>query len=118
MSRFVTCGAFNNGMGLCDILVDTVTGELILLDDIGGNSYISELTVMDPITPEEDANLQKVLDYFGADGVVMSQSYLVTLKDGVASYREFADNSKIVKEIQYDTDMVCEITDFTEGDEY
>lgn len=112
MARFVTCGVYNNGAGLCDILCDTVTGELILLDDIGGNSYISELTVMDPIRVDETNGLQKTIEYFEADGVVMSQSYLVTFKDGVASYRGFLDNSKVLKTIEFDTDMVCEITDF------
>ena len=112
MARFTNCGVYNNGAGLCDVLADNVTGELILLSDLQGNCYFSELTCLDPIPVADDTVMEKMLAYFGADGGILSQRHIITLKDNVASYRNYADNTKVEQTVQFDTDMVCDITNF------
>lgn len=112
MARFVNCGIYNNGIGLCNIYADTITGELIIQSDLQGNCYMSELTVLDPIQNPGDDVLQKVMKHFEADGVILSDRHLITLKDEQAYYRNYADNTKVENVIAFDTDMQCDISSF------
>lgn len=118
MDRFVVCGAYDDGNGMCDIIADTVTGDAVLCSDLLGNCYISEVTVVDALPCGEHDAMRKILDYFQCQGVIMSQRNLITLNDGKAYYRNYADNSKIEHTAEYNTDIVCDKDFSGEIDQY
>lgn len=105
MKDYVTCGMLDSGVGYSDILCDPKTGDVILCSDLLGDSLFSNITVMDPSTYQNDSVITNVCQYFKCDGAILSESYLITLKDGVASYRSFADTSKILHTVAYDLNM-------------
>ena len=109
MANFITCGAYDSGNGFSDIHVDTVTGDVILDSDLLGKVYMAELAVLDPIVAPDIAVIEKICNYFSCDGVIMSHRNLITLKDNVAEYRDYANNSTVLKTIVFNTDMEANV---------
>lgn len=108
MSQFVKCGALDAGAGACDLVVDIVTGEVVIMSDLLGNCYLSEITVLDPITPASTEAAMKVAAHFNADGVIMSMRNIITIVGNKATYRNFTHHDQIESEIVFDTDVQCE----------
>lgn len=105
MKDYVTCGMLDSGVGYSDILCDPKTGDVILCSDLLGDSLFSNVTVMDPNAYPNEGVITNICDYFNCDGAILSNSYLITLKDGVATYRSYADTSKIMHTVNYDLNM-------------
>lgn len=106
MKNFVTCGMLKVSVGFSDIVCDTSTGDLIFCDDINGNCVMSNLSIVDPIPTDGSPAPAKIIESTGADGVIMSDTYLIILKDGIAEYRDYADATKIIHTVNYDLDIV------------
>lgn len=100
--KFITCGAIESGAGLDDIVVNEKTGDAVVISDLQGNRYLTGFKVEHPILCTDETNFQKLIDYFNCDGVILSQEYLITLKDYTASYRDYVDKQKIVLTVDYD----------------
>ena len=105
MRKYVTCGTLKVGVGFSDILCDLSTGDLIFCDDINGNCVMSNMSVTDPICTKDSPAVSNILASTGADGVIMSESYLIILRDGVAEYRDYVDATKIKHVVNYDLDI-------------
>lgn len=110
-SRLVTCGGMYMSGSLCYIYADPKTGECVLSSDLLGNCVMGEITVMKPSTFEDEAVLKQMCETFDCDGAIMSDEYLVTLKDEKASYRPYANLMQVAKVIEYDIDTVYEDND-------
>ena len=102
MREYVTCGAIDCGNGWSDIVVEPITGDTICCNDLLGDSLFSNISVADPMPFENEEAIRKVCEHFNCDGVIMSASYLITLKDDVASYRNYLDNTKVEHRVEYD----------------
>lgn len=109
MANFITCGAYDPGNGFSDVLADTATGDVILDSDLLGRVFMSELAVIDPIPMQDYAVVQKICEYFGCDGVILSHRNLITLKGNVATYRDYVDNSKVIQTIEFSTDLEADV---------
>ena len=109
MANYVVCGIYNPGNGYSDIYVDTATGDVILDSDLIGRVYLNELCVLDAATVTETSSLEKICDYFDCDGVILSDRHLITLRGLKAEYRNYADNSKIEHEVEFDTDLEADV---------
>ena len=57
----------------------TATGEVVMLSDLLGNCYLSEITVLDPNVTKNEQVLHKMLAHFQCDGIIMSERHLITL---------------------------------------
>lgn len=105
MKSYVTCGMLDSGVGYSDILCDASTGDVILCSDLLGDSLFSNVTVMDPMPYDKESIIENLCDYFKCDGAILSESYLITLRDGVAEYRSYADTSVVKHTVSYDLYM-------------
>lgn len=106
MSKFVTCGTLKVGLGFSDIVCDVTTGDLIFCDDVNGNCLMSNLAITDPICTEGSPAPDNIINSTKADGVIMSESYLIILRDGVAEYRDYANGTCVLHTVEYDLDIV------------
>jgi len=108
MKQFVTCGTMKVSVGFSDIVCDPSTGDLIFCDDVMGNCVMSNLTIVDPIDVDGSPAVDKILADTKVDGVIMSESYLILLKDGVAEYRDYSNATRIVHTVNFDLDIEYE----------
>ena len=108
MSKFVTCGKLDKGHGFSDIVCDITTGELIYCDDIEGNCIMSNLSLQDPIDIEHSPAADNILEYSGAEGVIMSNTYLIIINGDVAEYRDYSNFDRVLHRVEFDTDFVYE----------
>ena len=108
MSKYVTCGLLDTGVGFSDILCDPDTGDVIYCSDLLGDSLFSNITVMDPIELENDSVIEILCEYFKCDGAILSESFVIILRDGVAEYHCYDDTSKIKHIVNYDLSMSYE----------
>lgn len=95
------CGYLKESRGFSPIVCDPVTGDLILNDDIVGNCIISEISVPDPVSTDAEY-CQRVIKHFKCDGVVKTDSYLITIRDYVAEFRSYYDINNIAKTVAFD----------------
>lgn len=105
VNRFVTCGTLKESVGFSDIVCDITTGDLIFCDDVNGNCIMSNMSVTDPMYIDGSPAPMNIVNEMGLDGVIMSDSYLITLKDGVAEYRDYSDAMKVMHRVEYDLDI-------------
>lgn len=108
MSKFITCGTMKLGVGFSDIVCDVTTGDLIFCDDVNGNCIMSNMSLTNPMPILSEEAVTNILSYTKADGVIMSDMYLIILRDGVAEYRDYADPNKVIHVVEFDTDTVFE----------
>lgn len=109
MAKFVNCGVFDPGNGYSDIYADPATGDVVLDSDLLGRVFMSELAVLDPLPVPEMSAVSKICQYFDCDGIIMSNRNLITLKGNTATYRDYADNSKIIQTIEFNTDLEADV---------
>lgn len=105
MADFIYCGLLSVNADPSPIVCDPSTGDLVLVDDILGNSILSNLSIVDPI-PMDESVLRKLLTQVDGCGVIMSSTYMIVLKEDKAEYHSFADMSKIEHVVDYDYDTV------------
>lgn len=104
--NFVMCGTLKVSAGHSDIVCDIKTGDLVFCDDVMGSCLMSNMAVTDPIDCEgKDEVLNNILKSTEADGVIMSETYLITLKDGVAEYRDYKNGMEVLHTVNYDLDI-------------
>lgn len=101
----VLCGYYDMGNGFAPIVCLEQTGDLVIMDDLCGASYISELTVEEPVLVTKGPSIMEREDCRG----------MVITKDGV--YRFYEDEYKFysIEEIgkvkfshKYDTEQSYE----------
>lgn len=102
MKYLMHCGAMRESVGLSDIVCDAATGDVVLVSDIMGQCLFSNVSVADPAHFTDPAVINKLCDAYNCDGVIMTDSYLITLKDDVASYRSYLDLEKVAHTVEYD----------------
>lgn len=108
MRTAVKCGIYDAGNGFEEVWRLTETDELIVSDQIMGNLFISPIKVSDTHSFDTNDAAVDICNALECTGVVLTDSYLITFKDGVASYRNTADVNDIIKTVDCDTDTVCE----------
>lgn len=96
----IKCGYFDMGNGPVEVVCLPQTGDVVIMDDICGTSYISELTVEDPIGYPGD---ESVLEKFGAKGVVITGKGLYIFREDGYYFADATDlrNEQYIS--QYDT---------------
>lgn len=108
MGKYVTCGILKGGVGLSDIVCDVTNGDLIFKDDVLGNCLMSNLSLTDPVDivpTEKEAAINKLRVNSGSDGVILSDTYLIFLKDGKAEYRKYTEPHIVAHTVAYDLDI-------------
>lgn len=108
MEKFVTCGILKGGVGLSDIVCDVTNGDLVFKDDVMGNCLMSNLCITDPTdisSTTKEAVVSKLLKDSGADGIILSDTYLIFLKDYKAEYRTYTEPHKVAHAVSYDLDI-------------
>lgn len=108
MKNYVTCGTLKLGNGFSDIVCDPTNGDLIFCDDINGNCLLSNMSITDPIDVTNSKAIDNILKSTGADGVIMSDTYLIVLKGTTAEYRDYSNASVVHHVVEFDTDIVYE----------
>ena len=109
MKEFITCGVLKEGIDFAPIVCDPATGEMILADDINGNCVLTNLGFHDPMMVGEDAAVKMAVDY-KVDGVILTQTYIIFLKDNVATLRTYTEPDKVKMSIDFDTNIEYEGT--------
>lgn len=104
MANLVTCGLMKDGSGLSEVVCNTESGEAILMGDINGTCVIGEVSVEDP-QPMERAACEKILRDTRMDGVIVSKTQVILLRDGKATYRKFPDMNTVIAEVDYNLDV-------------
>ncbi len=107
--RFVLCGMLKEGMSFSPIYCDVRTGDMIFSDDLNGNCIMSNLGFSDPMMADMNAML-KIIESNELDGIIMTYSYIVFLKDYVATLREYDDPYTIKTTLNFDLDVEYEGT--------
>lgn len=98
------CGKLKAGLGYSHIYCDVRTGDVVYDSDIMGACLFSNISVVDPleVTDEVMDNIIKDCD---ADGVIMSETYLIVLKDNKAEFRKYDAATVVTMVVDYDLDM-------------
>lgn len=109
MANAVKCGIINLGNGIMPIVCLQETGDLVVIDDLMGRNYISEITVEDPIPFKSDEGILKRL---GCRGVVTSGDGLYVFHEDTYQYFALPDLQTPTLESSYDTDAEYEGPDF------
>lgn len=102
MKYLMHCGAMRESVGLSDIVCDASTGDVVLVSDMMGQCLFSNVSVADPTYFADPAVVNKLCDTYDCDGVIMTYSYLITLKDNIASYRSFLDLENVAHTVEFD----------------
>lgn len=105
--KFTKCGVLSNGIGLSPIYCDNETGDMIYVDDINGNCVMSNLGSPDPVEAA-DAALNKIMTSYNLDGVILTDQYIIFLKDWEASYRKYDTADEVVQTVDFDIDITYE----------
>ena len=108
MKELITCGTLKVGVGFSDIVCDPSTGDLIFCDDINGTCLMSNLAITDPICTDGSPALDNIIATTGAIGAILSESYLIVLRENVAEYRSYTAATKIIHSVEYDLDTEYE----------
>lgn len=74
------------------------------MGDINGTCVIGEVSVEDP-QPMERAACEKILRDTRMDGVIVSKTQVILLRDGKATYRKFPDMNTVIAEVDYNLDV-------------
>lgn len=102
MVEAIKCGYFNMGNEPAEVVCLPKTGDLVIMDNICGPSYISEITVEDPVHYPGDA---EILDKMNAKGVVVTYSGLYIFKDDGYYFAPAEDLNNPKRISDYDTDQ-------------
>lgn len=100
MANAIKCGIIDLGNGVMPIVCVRDTGDLVVLDDLMGACYISEITVENPI---EFASDESLLNKMNCKGVVVCGDGLYTFNETAYQFRAITDLSTSVLESPYDT---------------
>ena len=109
MRELVECGTLSNGGDYCPIVCDPMTGDVVYDSDIMGKTLFSDITVADPLylPPEAISKIARgVADV--ADGIICTNTYIIFLKDGVATYRFNSSSDKVEHTVNYSLDIAYE----------
>lgn len=100
MANAVKCGIINLGNGVMPVVCLPETGDLVVIDDLVGAYYISEITVENPIRfiASED-----ILERMGCKGVVICEKGKYVFYEDDYSFYDIADGSNAVFTAKYDT---------------
>lgn len=110
MAELIECGTLANGGEYSPILCDPTTGDVVYDSDIMGTLLFSDLTVADPMMLSAEAIMKiarGVADK--ADGVICTNTYIILLKDGVASYRRNYSIDVVEYVVNYSLDIEYEM---------
>ena len=115
---FVMCGALRLGVGLSPVYCDVTTGDLVFSDDLNGNCLFSNMSLTDPIDMSGSHAFEKMCADMQCDGIILSNSYIITLKDDKAEYRQYGQSDKILQTVEFDLDTVYEDPRFDSEEDY
>lgn len=107
------CGAmFTDGVAT-DIGVDETTGEVVIVDDVTGPCFLSEISVLGPIEATDMA-LLNIAKQLNAEGVFLCEGFIVTVNvpmntsDYVVEFRKNTDPMTVVKKVISDISELVE----------
>jgi len=100
MAEAVKCGIINLGNGIMPIVCIKDTGDLVVIDDLMGDCYISEITVEDPIFFSAD---ESTLERMNCIGMVICESGMYLFDEDKYRFYEITDLNHVALESVYDT---------------
>lgn len=105
MAKAIKCGIIDLGNGIVPIVCVCSTGDLVVLDDLMGACYISEITVENPI---EFAAGEDVLEKMQCKGCAVCDEGLYTFGESMYQFYKITDLATPLLESGYDTDAEYE----------
>lgn len=105
MGNCIKCGVFDMGNGVMPVVCVKSTGDLVVIDDLCGPVYISEITVEDPIAfvAKDD-----ILDKLNCKGVVICGSGRYVFNEDNYQFSEITDLGNVKLESDYDLETEYE----------
>ena len=112
--QIVRCGGFLTNTGITDIYGVYETGDAFLIESsLGGAVQISNVTLEDPEYVKDEA-ITRICTEGGYDGIIMTSTHLITLKDNRATFSKFGSFGSETFSTEYDTDIDFDTTDYEE----
>lgn len=108
MKRAVKCGVFDAGNGFEIVGALSDTGDLIVDENLMGTIYLNPVQVPNPMYFESDEAAIGICEALGCQGVVLASDALITFRGDVAEFREITNTDRIIKTVEFDTDLTCE----------
>lgn len=99
------CGYYDMGNGYVPVVCLEQTGDLVVMDDICGPTYISELTVENPIPVKKGPEM---MDKENCVGMVISEDGIYRFDGSNYKFHDIMDISKVKFEHSYDTEQSYE----------
>lgn len=88
MKKGTLVGYYDMGNGASPLVCLAGTGDLVVMDNLCGPTYISEITIEDPI---EYIGKDDICEKMGVDGVAISASGQYTFKDDQYYFAAMSD---------------------------
>lgn len=109
MKDLIECGTLANGGEYSPILCDPITGDVVYDSDIMGKLLFSDITVADPLSISSEAIMRIAEGIQGeADGVICTNTFIIFLKNGVATYRRNYSSNVVEHTVKYSLDIEYE----------
>lgn len=109
MKELIECGTLANAGEYSPILCDPITGDVVYDSDIMGRILFSDITVADPLCMPYEAIMKIARGIENeADGVICTNTYIIFLKDGIATYRRNYSSNKVEHTVKYSLDIEYE----------
>lgn len=113
MRELTNCGTLKMGLGYSPILCDNMTGDVVYDSDVLGKCLFSNVAVTDGVLMADTIinNIMSQLEPEGYIGVIVTNTYLIKLKEGKAYYCSFVDTTKVLHVVDFDLDTEYEYMD-------
>ncbi len=102
MKKGTLVGYYDMGNGASPVVCLRDTGDLVIMDHLCGPTYISEITIEDPMYY---SGSDDICENMNVDGVVICESGMYTFKDGKYYFAHIYDLSHPEFVSTYDTDQ-------------
>lgn len=103
MKKGTLVGYYDMGNGVSPLVCLAGTGDLVVMDNLCGPTYISEITIEDPI---EYIGKDDICEKMSVDGIAISASGQYTFRDGSYYFAPMSALSNPQFVSTYDTEQV------------
>lgn len=102
MKKGILVGYYDMGNGASPLVCLAGTGDLVIMDNLCGPTYISEITIEDPI---EYIGGEDICEKMGVTGMAISVSGQYTFKDGTYYFAPMSNLGNPQRVSDYDTEQ-------------
>lgn len=104
--KLVRCGKWYNSGETWYIYCDITTGDVFVKKPYS-IELMMKMAIKDPIDAN-DVVLDNLMESAEADGVIMSDTYIVTLNGDIAAYHKCANFAEVVQNIEFSLQEIDE----------